>query len=313
MAKTPNKTTKPELEDERADLEPDVTELDQELDDEEDEFEDEFEEDLEEAKGWYLLKVELLKSKVPVWRRIVLPDNAQLSDLEYCILEQFGLDDDIDTDFYKGDDFKKFVTCTGIDVDYYDPDPTLRQVLNPGKYLGFELEDAKQSRFLVTLEQFVQEQSELPANLEMAQGVIKDEVPERFFLLKVQLKGAKPPVWRRILISSKKRFSDLHYAIQREFGWDNDHLAAFYADKGFRDEFCMSEYPGEFSPDPKLERYLCPGVAFSYLFDFGDCWRHVITVEKEVSDRSELPKKLIWSKGDNIPQYPDFDDEEEFE
>ena len=104
----------------------------------------------------------------------------------------------------------------------------------------------------------------------------------------------------------------MHRKIQFEFGWDNDHLAAFFADKGFRNEFCVSEYPGEFSPDPKLERYLAEGVAFSYLFDFGDCWRHVITVEKVVSDRSELPKRLIWSKGDNVPQYPNFDDDEEF-
>ena len=305
MATNPNKKTKPELEDERADLEPDVVELD-------DEFDDEFEDDFDEAKGWYLLKVELLNYKMPVWRRITLPDNAQLSDLRDCILEHFGLDEDIDTELYAGDGFKKLVTCTGFLAEYYDPDPTLRQLLNPGKYLGFQLADAKQSRFLVTLEQFVQELGELPPNLVMEQGVIEDDVPEYFFLLKVQLKGAKPPVWRRILISSKKRFSDLHRKIQFEFGWDNDHLAAFYADKGFRNEFCVSEYPGEFSPDPKLERYLAEGVAFSYLFDFGDCWRHVITVEKVVSDRSELPKRLIWSKGDNVPQYPNFDDDDEF-
>lgn len=178
MATTPNKKTKPELEDERADLEPDVVELD-------DEFDDEFEDDFDEAKGWYLLKVELLNYKMPVWRRITLPDNAQLSDLRDCILEHFGLDEDIDTELYAGDGFKKLVTCTGFLAEYYDPDPTLRQLLNPGKYLGFQLADAKQSRFLVTLEQFVQELGELPPNLVMEQGVIEDDVPEYFFLLKV--------------------------------------------------------------------------------------------------------------------------------
>ena len=336
MAKKSTKATTPKPEDEHdlredialdeaddadAMLDQDSVAVDEDDDDEDwedwQEFDEvEYEEDNDPAKGYYLLKVELQKTTSPVWRRLLLRDIATIDDLNDEILRSFEWEANMGPSIYKDDKFKKMLS---IDVGgYMDPNPTLRQVIKPGMTLGYELDDSSYvdqcTRCLIKVEKFVTKSSDLPSDLVTEQGSIDDDIPERFFLLKVQLLGFKPPIWRRILISNKARFSDLHYEIQEKFGWDNDHLAGFFAGKGYTGELCSTEdFPGSFTPDPKLYRYLRVGVSFGYIFDFGDDWRHRITVEKAVADKSELPKKLIWAKGDNVPQYPDsyYDEDED--
>ena len=53
---------------------------------------------------------------------------------------------------------------------------------------------------------------------------------------------------------------------------------------------------------------------FEYLFDFGDEWLHEITLEK-ILDIFPKQKYPIISKkvGDSPDQYPDYDDDEDFE
>ena len=304
-------TPKPENEhDLREDLA--LDEADAEIDDDVDWNE----EDNEPDKGYFLLKVELQNTPTPVWRRLIISDKATLDDLDQKILIAFDWDEDMPTSFYKDDKCKQRLS---INDDGYmmHPNPPLSQVITPGKTLGYEITDLcyknKCNRCLITVEKLVQNKSELK-NIVKGQGNPDDMIPEQFFLLKVQLLGFKPPIWRRILISNKARFSELHDAIQEKFGWDDDHLAGFFESKGYQDEICITEdYPGDFYPNPKLYRYLRVGESLGYIFDFGDDWRHWITVEKAVADKSELPKKLIWAKGDNVPQYPDsyYDEDED--
>jgi hypothetical protein len=48
--------------------------------------------------------------------------------------------------------------------------------------------------------------------------------------LKVTLRGAKPPIWRRLLVPSTMTLGDLHLAIQAAMGWEDCHLHAFDID-----------------------------------------------------------------------------------
>ncbi|HCU58322.1 MAG TPA: LexA family transcriptional regulator, partial [Anaerolineaceae bacterium] len=45
--------------------------------------------------------------------------------------------------------------------------------------------------------------------------------------LKISLKGSRPPIWRRVLVSSEMSLLDLHDVIQFVFGWQDYHLFIF--------------------------------------------------------------------------------------
>ena len=47
--------------------------------------------------------------------------------------------------------------------------------------------------------------------------------------IKVTLLGAKPPVWRRLLVPAGATFEQLHYILQTAMGWQNCHMHEFSA------------------------------------------------------------------------------------
>lgn len=101
------------------------------------------------------------------------------------------------------------------------------------------------------------------------------------YQLKITLKDVKPPIWRRVQVKDCT-LSKLHAAIQTCMGWTNSHLHAF--------EIGGEQY-GEPDPDGmmetederkvKLSQVVVWGhKKFTYTYDFGDNWEHVIQVEK---------------------------------
>ena len=53
---------------------------------------------------------------------------------------------------------------------------------------------------------------------------IQNEEGERELQLKVNLAGAKPPIWRRLVVRERMSLADLHKAIQAAMGWLDCHL-----------------------------------------------------------------------------------------
>ncbi|MFE0028111.1 plasmid pRiA4b ORF-3 family protein [Amycolatopsis sp. NPDC059021] len=108
----------------------------------------------------------------------------------------------------------------------------------------------------------------------------KSDPPAPVYQLKVSLKGAKPPIWRRLEVRADTTLSVLHEILQVAFEWEHSHPHVFqtpYGDFGipnpeldFRDESAVT-----------LEQ-AAPGAKskFRYLYDFGDHWEHEILVEK---------------------------------
>jgi hypothetical protein len=47
------------------------------------------------------------------------------------------------------------------------------------------------------------------------------------YQVKVGLRGAKPPIWRRLEVPADTSLADLHNIIQVAFGWENSHLHVF--------------------------------------------------------------------------------------
>ena len=47
------------------------------------------------------------------------------------------------------------------------------------------------------------------------------------YQLKVTLKGSKPPIWRRMQLTSDITLVQLHRILQRVMGWEGAHLYQF--------------------------------------------------------------------------------------
>ncbi len=113
--------------------------------------------------------------------------------------------------------------------------------------------------------------------------------------LKIILAETKPSVWRRIQIENQTTFFELHHIVQIAFGWKNYHMYEFFIDGhklGAPDDY-MADVPSNDegvidSRDISLESLIIgPGEKFSYMYDFGDAWKHIITVEKFLPKEQE--------------------------
>lgn len=131
-------------------------------------------------------------------------------------------------------------------------------------------------------------------------------------------------VWRDLDLLGSHSMHDLHLMIQEAFGWDDDHLYAFYMSGRYWDGGSAIEHPhsnGDVSATDVLIAGLglMPGQRFVYLFDFGDELRHRIKLvsigDEAISPKDRLSLPCVSkSQGEAPPQY-DWDewDEEEWD
>ncbi|MFC4777344.1 plasmid pRiA4b ORF-3 family protein [Paenibacillus sp. GCM10023252] len=112
--------------------------------------------------------------------------------------------------------------------------------------------------------------------------------PREVYQFKISLKGAKPPVWRRIQVPKSYTFWDLHVAIQDVMGWHDSHLHEFSIrnpKNGRKMAIGVPNY--EFDSrevlqgwSNKILNYFKPdNKVASYVYDFGDYWEHRIEFE----------------------------------
>lgn len=99
--------------------------------------------------------------------------------------------------------------------------------------------------------------------------------------LKVTIVGIKPPVWRRVVVPSRSTLAELHDVVQAAFGWWGYHLHEFDID-GVRYGTDDGEdwNPPADEGRARLDKVAPAGMSFTYTYDFGDNWRHKVTVEK---------------------------------
>jgi hypothetical protein len=104
---------------------------------------------------------------------------------------------------------------------------------------------------------------------------------KRVYQLKVTLRDIRPPIWRRIQVTSDTNLQRLHQILQTVMGWYGGHLHEF---NFFGDTYSDPEgMEGEVLDERKVTLgQLITGEKekFHYLYDFGDSWEHEILVEK---------------------------------
>lgn len=108
------------------------------------------------------------------------------------------------------------------------------------------------------------------------------------YQLKIILKGAKPPIWRRILVDPETLLVDFHRIIQTTMGWTNSHLHLF---AGQKYEYAPREFEVEGTRDSRVVKLkdILKGEKqkILYEYDFGDGWEHEILLEKIIEEEGE--------------------------
>lgn len=100
--------------------------------------------------------------------------------------------------------------------------------------------------------------------------------------LKISLRGARPPIWRRMEVPSNITLQRLHRVIQVAFGWEDYHLWVFETPSGAYGQ--PDPELGHRSASAKKLLEVAPhaGGRLAYTYDFGDDWQHEILVEDVV-------------------------------
>ena len=108
---------------------------------------------------------------------------------------------------------------------------------------------------------------------------------DTIYQIKISLIGAKPPIWRTILVPGNIGLAAFHDVIQLTMGWTDSHLHQFIANQVFYgtpdDDF---ELEMEDETQYKLSQLLTKEKeSLVYEYDFGDSWEHKILLEKILS------------------------------
>jgi hypothetical protein len=113
----------------------------------------------------------------------------------------------------------------------------------------------------------------------MAPGLITAQT--RIYQIKIELRDVRPSVWRRVLVPDAMTLGELHEVVQRAMGWQDCHLHEFEVDAlrfGIPDP---ENDDDDLFDDATAALGLVAGERSElfYLYDFGDCWAHTLTVE----------------------------------
>jgi hypothetical protein len=116
----------------------------------------------------------------------------------------------------------------------------------------------------------------------------------------VVLDDIAPPIWRRLVVPLRTRLADQHRILQAAMGWTDSHLHAFdvcgltYGDIELLSMERMDDDARIFDAnDERLRGFgRLSGTAFKYLYDYGDDWRHTVTLEKLLAAKP-APKAAV--------------------
>ncbi len=111
---------------------------------------------------------------------------------------------------------------------------------------------------------------------------VKQPTDTHVYQMKVTLEDSKPPIWRRIQVTSATTLYRLHKILQVVMGWSDYHLHEFIIEEMHYGE-PSPDYDFKMNNDKTVklgQAVFEEGAKFAYIYDFGDYWYHKILVEK---------------------------------
>ncbi len=122
------------------------------------------------------------------------------------------------------------------------------------------------------------------------------------YRVRIDLKGTKPPVWRRLELASDLNLAEVHDIIQEAFGWTDSHLHGFGSGPGYYaldTEHYLCPFEEEEGKDGipeakvRLDEVLADvGDKLFYVYDFGDDWQHIIKLEAVLRRDDHTPRAV---------------------
>jgi hypothetical protein len=118
---------------------------------------------------------------------------------------------------------------------------------------------------------------------------------KKIYQIKVTLLDIRPPIWRRLLVSSDVKLDQLHGIIQDAMGWLDCHLHQYQQGEV---QYCMPSEEEMMGFGLQMEdesRFRLSDLlksekdALFYEYDFGDGWRHKIILEKVLPFEPDAP------------------------
>ncbi len=125
-----------------------------------------------------------------------------------------------------------------------------------------------------------------PGNREIALPPPADE--PSLLTLTIELRGAKPLIWRRLSLPGDLTLDVVHTLFQAAMGWTDSHLHRFQpgSEVAYDQPYFVTEFDEEEGDEGtredgvRLDQVLrSPGDRLTYLYDFGDGWEHQVTLE----------------------------------
>ncbi len=146
---------------------------------------------------------------------------------------------------------------------------------------------------------FLSEYVALRKNKSFSTSLPSHSSTTKIYQLKIGIKGAKPPIWRRVLVEDDMTYKSMHMIIQDIYDWYGGHLHEFitanrnYTDLEFGNDFGEDE--NKFTIGEDLREI---GDKIAYVYDFGDDWEHEIKLEDILeSDEDAYYPKCVKGKG----------------
>jgi hypothetical protein len=100
--------------------------------------------------------------------------------------------------------------------------------------------------------------------------------------VRIELRDTDPVIWRQVEVPTSITLKVLHHIIQAAMGWFDYHLWEFAIDKrryGLPTDEDWGTEPRTDAAKVRLRDVLRPRkTTIDYLYDFGDCWEHLLTV-----------------------------------
>lgn len=120
--------------------------------------------------------------------------------------------------------------------------------------------------------------------------------PPMLLQLRIPLLGVEPAVWRQVLVPESITLPKLHQVIQAAMGWQNSHLHEFEINGVCYGQPDPEWYQGsgavKSESGVRLGQCLRNLSSFTYVYDFGDDWHHLVHIEERVRPDQPLLKPM---------------------